>query len=103
MPVLVSLLGIAVAGGMFVVPLYAFLTTTVLQGAGGADGGGQQHRQFGRDGARLADRGRAERRGGPAVEQLLLGAAMCLVSAWLGLRCSTAPSGRRRRRRVIRK
>lgn len=29
--VLVALLGIAVAGGMFVVPLYAFLTTTVAQ------------------------------------------------------------------------
>lgn len=29
--VLVALMGIAVAGGMFVVPLYAFLTTTVAQ------------------------------------------------------------------------
>jgi hypothetical protein len=29
--VLVALLGIAIAGGMFVVPLYAFLTTTVPQ------------------------------------------------------------------------
>jgi MFS family permease len=29
MPLLVSLLGVSVAGGMFVVPLYAFLTTTV--------------------------------------------------------------------------
>ena len=57
-PLLGSLLGIAVAGGMFVVPLYAFLTTTVPKIAGGADGGGQQHRQFGRDGGRLADRDR---------------------------------------------
>src|SRR3546814_15609999 len=28
-PLLLSLLGIAISGGMFVVPLYAFLTTTV--------------------------------------------------------------------------
>jgi len=30
-PVALTLLGIAIAGGMFVVPLYAFLTTTVEQ------------------------------------------------------------------------
>lgn len=32
-PMLVSLLGIAISGGMFVVPLYAFLTTTVAKSA----------------------------------------------------------------------
>ena len=57
-PLLGSLLGIAIFGGMFVVPLYAFLTTTVPQGAGGAHRRRQQYRQFGRDGGRLADRDR---------------------------------------------
>ena len=57
-PLLGSLLGIAVAGGMFVVPLYAFLTTTVPKSADGAHRRREQYRQFRRDGGRLADRGR---------------------------------------------
>jgi hypothetical protein len=36
---------------MFVVPLYAFLTTFVDKVADRADDRGQQHRQFRRDGA----------------------------------------------------
>ena len=63
-PLLGSLLGIAIVGGMFVVPLYAFLTTTVPKCAGGAHGGGQQYRQFGRDGDRLAARRSACRMAG---------------------------------------
>ena len=31
-PLMLALLGIAITGGMFVVPLYAFLTTTVSKG-----------------------------------------------------------------------
>ena len=58
-PLLLTLLRIAIAGGMFVVPLYAFLTTFVRQDADRADDRGEQHRQFGRDGDRLADRRRA--------------------------------------------
>jgi hypothetical protein len=68
---------------MFVVPLYAFLTTTVKTKRGGAHGRGQQHRQFGRDGRRLAARDRAVGAGVAVEDQLLLAAAMCLVSAWL--------------------
>ena len=48
-----ALLGVAISGGMFVVPLYAFLTTTVAQVADGAHRRGQQYRQFRRDGRRL--------------------------------------------------
>ena len=50
---IVALLGVAITGGMFVVPLYAFLTTTVPKTADGTDRRRQQHRQFGRDGGRL--------------------------------------------------
>ena len=82
-PLLFSLFGIAVAGGIFVVPLYAFLTTTVdkahtsrtiaannivnslamVAGAGLAGGLSAIHV--------------------PLVDQLSLSAAMCVVSAWL--------------------
>ncbi len=83
-PLLLTLLGIAVAGGMFVVPLYAFLTTFVdkaqtartiaannIVNAGAMVGG-----------AVLAMGLSAA--GVPIVQQLLLSAAMCLISAWLG-------------------
>ena len=63
--IMLSLLGIAVAGGMFVVPLYAFLTT----------------RSKADETARTISV-----IGVPVVEQLLLSAAMCVVSAWLGMR-----------------
>ena len=79
-----TLLGVAIGGGMFVVPLYAFLTTTVdisetartiaannivnsgcmVLGAGAA---------FGLSAIGVSTEG-----------QLLLVAAMCLVAAWLG-------------------
>ena len=49
---IVALLGVVVTGGMFVVPLYAFLTTTVPKTGDGADGRRQQYRQFRGDGGR---------------------------------------------------
>ena len=83
-PLLLTLLGIAIAGGMFVVPLYAFLTTFVdkaqtartiaannIVNAGAMVGG-----------ALLAMGLSAA--GVPIVQQLLLSAAMCVISAWLG-------------------
>ena len=82
-PLLLSLLGIAVAGGMFVVPLYAFLTTTVpkdqtartvaannIVNSGAMVVGSLIALGLSFAGVRV-------------VNQLLLGAAMCLVSAWL--------------------
>lgn len=84
-PALVAcLLGVAISGGMFVVPLYAFLTTTVPKSetartvaannivnaicmtAGSAMAIGLSHI------------------GVSAVDQFLMTAAMCLVAAWLG-------------------
>jgi predicted MFS family arabinose efflux permease len=83
-PLLVSLLGIAVAGGMFVVPLYAFLTTFVPKT--------QTARTIAANnivnsGAMVAGSLLATGlswAGVPIVDQLLLSAAMCGVSAWLG-------------------
>ena len=78
------LLGIAISGGMFVVPLYAFLTTFVdksqtartvaannIVNSGAMVGGSLL--AFGLSAAGVA-----------IITQLLLSAAMCLVSAWLG-------------------
>jgi predicted MFS family arabinose efflux permease len=81
---MLSLLGIAVAGGMFVVPLYAFLTTFVDKS--------QTSRTIAANnivnsGAMVAGSVIAiglSALGVPMVQQLLLGAAMCLVAAWIG-------------------
>ena len=82
-PLTVSLLGIAIAGGMFVVPLYAFLTTFVDKA--------QTSRVIAANnivnsGAMVVGSIIAiglSAIGIPIVQQLLLGAAMCLISAWL--------------------
>ncbi|MXP13839.1 MFS transporter [Altererythrobacter confluentis] len=83
-PLLLSLLGIAVAGGMFVVPLYAFLTTFVPKS--------QTARTIAANnivnsGAMVVGSVMAVSlsvAGISVTDQLLLSAAMCLVSAWLG-------------------
>jgi MFS family permease len=83
LPLMLSLLGIAVAGGMFVVPLYAFLTTFVDKS--------QTSRTIAANnivnsGAMVAGSVIAiglSAVGVPMVQQLLLGAAMCLVAAWI--------------------
>jgi len=83
-PLLGSLFGIAFAGGMFVVPLYAFLTTTVKKSEAArtvaanniVNSGAMVIGSLLASGLSALD---------VAVEdQLLLAAAMCLVSAWLG-------------------
>ncbi|WP_372731100.1 MFS transporter [Novosphingobium sp.] len=83
-PLLACLLFIAIAGGMFVVPLYAFLTTVVdksetartiaannIVNSGAMVGGSIL--AVGLSAAGVA-----------IIDQLLLGAAMCSISAWLG-------------------
>jgi len=83
-PLLLSLLGIAISGGMFVVPLYAFLTTVVdkaetartiaannIVNAGAMVVGSLIAVGLSAAGVALAD-------------QLLRGAARCLIAAWLG-------------------
>lgn len=82
-PLMLCLLGIAVAGGMFVVPLYAFLTTFVDKS--------QTSRTIAANnivnsGAMVAGSLLAtglSAGGVSIVNQVLLSAAMCLVSAWI--------------------
>ena len=83
-PLLLSLLGIAVAGGMFVVPLYAFLTTFVDKSQTARTIAANNIVNSGAMviGSLIAFGLSAA--GVPIVQQLLLSAAMCLVSAWLG-------------------
>ena len=82
--VLATLLLIAVFGGMFVVPLYAFLTTKVDPGQAARTVAANNIVNSGAMvfGSVLA--GMLSTVGIPLVEQLLLSAGMCLISAALG-------------------
>jgi MFS family permease len=88
--VLITLMLIAVAGGMFVVPLYAFLTTKVRpsQAARAVAANNIVNSGAMVIGSLLA--GGLSAVGVPLVEQVLLSGAMCLVSAWLGHRLHKA-------------
>ncbi|HEY6868306.1 MAG TPA: MFS transporter, partial [Novosphingobium sp.] len=83
---LLALLGIAIAGGMFVVPLYAFLTTFVPPSQSARTIAANNIVNSGAMvlGAVLAMGLSAL--GVPLVDQLLVSAGMSLVSAGLGLR-----------------
>lgn len=84
MPLLLCLLCIAVAGGMFVVPLYAFLTTVVDKSETARTIAANN---IVNSGAMVAGSLLAvglSACGIATVDQLLLGAAMCTVSAYLG-------------------
>jgi MFS family permease len=81
---IVALLGVAITGGMFVVPLYAFLTTTVPKTQTARTVAANNIVNSGAMviGSLLAF-GLSSLGVGPA-NQLMLVAAMCIVSAWLG-------------------
>lgn len=87
---LVALLGVAVTGGMFVVPLYAFLTTTVDKDQTARTVAANNIVNSGSmvAGSLLAIGLSAL--GVTAVDQLLMVAAMCFVSAWLAWRLHVA-------------
>lgn len=87
---IVTLLGVAITGGMFVVPLYAFLTTTVPKSETARTVAANNIVNSGAMvvGSLLAF-GLSSIGIGP-VGQLLLVAAMCLVSAWLGYKLHLA-------------
>jgi hypothetical protein len=78
-----SLLGIAIFGGVFVVPLYAFLTTTVQKSEAARTVAANNIVNAGcmTLGA-LATMG-ITYAGVSAADQLLMAAGMCLISAWL--------------------
>jgi predicted MFS family arabinose efflux permease len=90
---LLSLLGIAVSGGMFVVPLYAFLTTSVPKDQTARTVAANNIVNSGAMvvGSLIALGLSAA--GVTMVNQLLLGAAMCLVSAWLAWLLHKASDG----------
>jgi MFS family permease len=83
-PLLLCLLGIAVSGGMFVVPLYAFLTTFVPKAQTARTIAANNIVNSGAMviGSLLATGLSAI--GLDIVHHLLLSAAMCLISAWIG-------------------
>ncbi len=83
-PMILCLLGVAITGGMFVVPLYAFLTTTVPKTETARTVAANNIVNSGAMviGALLAYA--LSSAGIGPVGQLLLVAAMCLISAWLG-------------------
>ena len=84
LPVLGTLLAIAITGGMFVVPLYAFLTTVVDKSETARTIAANNIVNSGAmvAGSLLAVGLSAV--GVAIIDQLLLGAAMCSISAWLG-------------------
>ena len=81
---MICLLGIAVAGGMFVVPLYAFLTTFVDKSQTSRTIAANNIVNSGAMviGSLLATGLSAA--GVPIVDQVLLSAVMCIYSAYLG-------------------
>ena len=81
---IVALLGVAITGGMFVVPLYAFLTTTVPKTQTARTVAANN---IVNSGAMVIGSGLAfgmSSLGVGPVNQLLMVAVMCLISAWLG-------------------
>jgi hypothetical protein len=85
-PLLLTLLGIAIAGGMFVVPLYAFLTTRVAPAAAARTIAANNIVNSGAMVAGSLAASVLSAVGVDSTDQLLLAAAMCSVSAWLGWR-----------------
>jgi MFS family permease len=81
---ILALLGVAITGGMFVVPLYAFLTTTVPKTETARTVAANNIVNSGAMviGSLLAFA--LSSAGIGPIGQLLLVAAMCLISAWLG-------------------
>jgi MFS family permease len=82
--IILALLGVAITGGMFVVPLYAFLTTTVPKAETARTVAANNIVNSGAMviGSLLAIA--LNLMGVGPANQLLLVAAMCIISAWLG-------------------
>ncbi|HWJ39061.1 MAG TPA: MFS transporter [Sphingomicrobium sp.] len=83
-PLILCLLGVAITGGMFVVPLYAFLTTTVPKTETARTVAANNIVNSGAMVVGSLVAFALSSVGIGPVGQLLLVAAMCLVSAWLG-------------------
>jgi MFS family permease len=83
-PLLLTLLAIAIAGGMFVVPLYAFLTTMVDRSQTARTIAANNIVNSGAMVLGSLIAAGLSAAGMPVVEQLLVVALACLGSAWLG-------------------
>lgn len=81
---LITLLGIAIAGGMFVVPLYAFLTTFVEKSQTARTIAANNIVNSGAMVVGAIFAGVLSLLGLPVVEQLLVVAGCCLLPAWFG-------------------
>jgi MFS family permease len=81
---IVSLLGVAITGGMFVFPLYAFLTTTVPKTETARTVAANNIVNSGAMVIGSLVAFALSSMGVGPIGQLLLVAAMCLVAAWLG-------------------
>jgi predicted MFS family arabinose efflux permease len=79
----VSLLGIAIFGGVFVVPLYAFLTTTVQKSEAARTVAANNIVNAGCMTLGALATMAITNAGVSAADQLLMAAGMCLVAAWL--------------------
>ena len=84
--VLLALLAIAVFGGMFVVPLYAFITTRVAPAIAARTIAANNIVSSGAMVVGSLAAWLLSALGVSVIEQLLLAAAMCLISAWLAYR-----------------
>jgi MFS family permease len=81
--ILISLLGIAIAGGMFVVPLYAFLTTTVTKAETSRTIAANNIVNSGAMVIGAIFYGLLVQLGVSIADTLFMIAAACLVSAWI--------------------
>ena len=96
-PLMLSLLGVAIAGGVFVVPLYAFLTTFVDKSQTARTIAGNNVVNSGAMVLGGAIAMAMSTLGMPIVDQLMVVAVACLASAWLGHRlycaeCQAVPA-----------
>lgn len=88
--VLFDLLGIAIAGGMFVVPLYAFLTTTVAKTETARTVAANNIVNSGAMVASALLLGLLIKLGVTVADSLLLVAISCVISAWIAYRLHRA-------------
>ena len=86
LPMLLTLLCIAISGGMFVVPLYAFLTTFVDKTQTARTIGANNIVNSGAMVLGALTAGGLSALGASIIQQLLLSAGMCVFSALLGLK-----------------
>jgi len=83
-PLMLTLLGIAVCGGMFVVPLYAFLTTFVEKSQAARTIAANNIVNSGAMVVGSVATGTMTLMGVAVAQQLLVVSVSCLASAWLG-------------------